>query len=56
MSKIIISLGFRDIGDMLLGAEISIPPSVNRLDNLQSIVVKLDDYNDYCTVKEDCDD
>ena len=38
------------------GCELLIPPSVSRFDNLQTIVVKRDDYNDYCTVEEDCDD
>ena len=56
MSKIIISLSNSDIGNLLNGCELSIPPSVSRFDNLQTIVVKHDDYNDYCTVEEDCDD
>lgn len=45
-----------DIGNLLNGCELSIPPSVSRVDNLQTIVVKHEDYNDYCTVEEDCDD
>lgn len=56
MSKIIISLTNRDIGNLLNGCELSIPPSVSRFDNLQGIVIKYDDYNNYCTVEEDCDD
>ena len=56
MSKIIISLSNSDIGNLLNGCELSMPPSVSRLDNLQTIVVRHDDYNDYCTVEEDCDD
>ena len=56
MSKIVISLSKVNIADLLLGAEISIPPSMSRFDNLNEIVVKYDDYNDYCTVEEDCDD
>ena len=53
MSKIVISLSKVNIADLLLGAEISIPPSMSRFDNLNEIVVKHDDYNDYCTVEED---
>lgn len=56
MSKIIISLSNSDIGNLLNGCELSMPPSVSRLDNLQGIVIKHDDYNNYCTVEEDCDD
>ena len=53
MSKIIITLNKNDIGNLLLGGEIPIAPSVSRFDNLQGIVIKHDDYNDYCTVEED---
>lgn len=56
MSKIIISLSNSDIGNLLNGCELSIPPSVNRFDNLQKVVIKHDEYNDHCTVEEDCDD
>ena len=56
MSEIIITLNKNDIGNLLLGGEISIAPSVSRFDNLQGIVIKHDDYNNYCTVEEDCDD
>ena len=56
MSEIIITLNKNDIGNLLLGGEISITPSVSRFDNLQGIVIKHDDYNNYCTVEEDCDD
>lgn len=53
MSKIIISLSNSDIGNLLNGCELSMSPSVSRFDNLQTIVVKHDDYNDYCTVEEE---
>ena len=56
MSEIIITLNKNDIGNLLLGGEIQIATSVSRFDNLQRIVIKHDDYNDYCTVEEDCDD
>ena len=56
MSKIIITLNKNDIGNLLLGGEIPITPSVSRFDNLQGIVIKYDEYNDYCTVEEDFDD
>lgn len=56
MSEIIITLNKNDIGNLLLGGEIQIATSVSRFDNLQGIVIKHDDYNDYCTVEEDFDD
>ena len=56
MSEIIVTLNKNDIGNLLLGGEIPITPSVSRFDNLQGIVIKYDEYNDYCTVEEDCDD
>ena len=48
MSKIIITLNKNDIANLLLGGEIPIAS--------QGIVIKYDEYNDYCTVEEDCDD
>ena len=56
MSKIIITLNKNDISNLLLGGEVSITPSVKMLSNLQGIVIKHDEYNDYCTVEEDFDD
>ena len=56
MSEIIITLNKNDIGNLLLGGEIPITPSVSRFDNLQGIVIKHDDYNDYCTGEEDYND
>ena len=48
MSEIIITLNKNDIGNLLLGGEIPIAS--------QGIVIKYDEYNDYCTVEEDFDD
>ena len=56
MSEIIITLNKNDVANLLLGGEIPITPSVSRFDNLQGIIIKHDDYNDYCTVEEDFDD
>ena len=53
MSEIIITLNKNDIGNLLLGGEIPITLSVKTLSNLQRIVIKYDDYNDYCTVEEE---
>ena len=53
MSKIIISLNKNDIGNLLLGGEIPITPSVNMLSNLQGIVIKYDEIYDYFTFEED---
>ena len=47
MSEIIITLNKNDIANLLLGREIPIAPSVNRFDNLQGIVIKHDEYDDY---------
>ena len=48
MSKIIITLNKNNIANLLLGGEIQIAS--------QGIVIKHDDYNDYCTVEEDYND
>ena len=53
MSKIIISLNKNDIANLLLGGEIPITPSVKMLSNLQRIVIKYDEYNDYFTFEEE---
>lgn len=53
MSEIKITLNKNDIGNLLLGGEIPITPSVKMLSNLQGIVIKYDDYYDYFTVEED---
>ena len=52
MSKIIITLNKNDIGNLLLGGEIPIAPRVSRFDNLQGIVIKYDEYNDYFMFEE----
>ena len=56
MSEIIITLNKNDIGNLLLGGEIPIAPSVSRFDNLHGIVIKYDEYNDHCTIEEDYND
>ena len=48
MSEIIITLNRNDIGNLLLGGEIPIAS--------QGIVIKYDEYDDYCTVEEDFND
>ena len=45
MSEIIITLNRNDIGNLLLGGEKQIAS--------QGIVIKYDEYDDYCTVEED---
>lgn len=56
MSEIIISLNKNDIANLLLGGEIQIATSVSRFDNLQGVVIKHDEHNDYCTIEEDHND
>lgn len=48
MSKIIITLNKNDIGNLLLGGEISTAS--------QGIVIKYDEYDNHCTIEEDFDD
>ena len=55
MSKIIIDLSKNDIGNLLLGGEITITPSVHRFDNLIDIVIKSDDYI-FCSEEEVVED
>ena len=59
MSKIIANLSKEDIGNLLLCGEIELSTSIHRYDNLQSIVIKFDNYSliGYDeSVEEDCDD
>lgn len=44
MARIIISLCPEDIGNLLLGGEVTITPSVSKLDNLQEVVLRFDKY------------
>ena len=44
MARIIISLCPEDIGNLLLGGEVTITPSVSKMDNLQEIVLRFDKY------------
>ena len=53
MSKIIIALNKNDIANLMLGGEIPITPSVKMLSDLQGIVIKYDEYNDYFAFEED---
>ena len=41
----IITLNKNDIGDLLLGGEVHIKPSVRSIDNLTNIVIKLDEHS-----------
>lgn len=45
MSQILITLNKNDIGDLLLGGEVHIKPSVRSIDNLTNIVIKLDEHS-----------
>lgn len=44
MARIIISLCPEDIGNLLLGGEVTVAPSVSKLDNLQEIKLRFDKY------------
>lgn len=44
MARIIISLCPEDIGNLLLGGEVTVTPSVSKLDNLQEIALRFDKY------------
>ena len=44
MARISISLCPEDIGNLLLGGEVTITPSVSKLDNLQEIALRFDKY------------
>lgn len=56
MAKIIITLSYSDIANLLLGGKINITPSVQKFDNLTGVVLKTDVYR--CTESEvdECDD
>lgn len=43
MAKIIINLERSEIGNLLLGGEIHIAPSVRKFDNLTDMVIKYDE-------------
>lgn len=51
MAKIIITLSNSDVGNMLLGWEISVIPNVKTIDNLSEIVLKTSPY-DLCIDSE----
>lgn len=45
MSQIIITLNKNDIGDLLLGGEVHIKPSVQEFDNLTDAIIKLYEHS-----------
>lgn len=56
MSKIIANLSKEDIGNLLLCGEIELSTSTQRYDNLQSIVIKFDNYSLIGYVESDEED
>ena len=56
MSKIIANLSNEDIGNLLLCGEIELSTSIQRYDNLQSIVIKFDNYSLIGYVESDEED
>lgn len=50
MASIIISLTKEDLGNLLLGGQINIMPSIQKLDNLSEISVKMSECG--CTESE----
>lgn len=44
MARIIISLCPEDIGNLLLGGEVTVTPSVSKLENLQEIELRFNKY------------
>lgn len=53
MSKIIITLNKTDVVNILFGGEISMTPNVSKLDNLQQVIIKQEDYYNDCVIEED---
>ena len=53
MSKIVITLNKTDIANILFGGEISMTPNVSKLDNLQQVIIKQEDYYNDCVIEED---
>ena len=56
MSRIVITLNKTDIANILFGGEISMTPNVSKLDNLQQVIIKQEDYYNDCVVEEDWND
>lgn len=52
MAGIIITLTKNDIGNLLLGEELYIIPSVHKFDNLTNIVLRFDEYSCNNTAEE----
>lgn len=55
MARIIITLSNADIGNLLLGAEVNITPSVQKFDNLTGVILKSEIYG-YTESEVDEDD
>ena len=53
MSKIVITLNKNNIANILLGGEVLVTPKVNKLDNLQQVIIKQEDYYNDCVIEED---
>jgi hypothetical protein len=45
MAQIIITLNKNDVGNLLLGGEVNVTPSVRAFNNLTGVIIKLDDYS-----------
>ena len=57
MAGIIITLSKNDIGNLLMGEELHIIPSVHKFDNLANIILKFDEHSYNNTAEEvDYDD
>lgn len=53
MARIIISLCPEDIGNLLLGGEINVTPSMQKYDNLTGIVLRSNNYSEQCEVEDE---
>ena len=53
MSRIVITLNKTDIANILIGSEITMTPNVSKLDNLQQVIIKQEDYYNDCVIEED---
>lgn len=52
MSRIIITLTKEEIGNLLLGGEVSVPLHVTTYDNLQSVAIRSDEYSEQVREEE----
>lgn len=53
MARIIITLSKEEIGNLLLGGEINVTPSVQKYDNLTEIVLRSNNYSEQIKVEEE---